>query len=73
MAHMLAMECRVVAHRVISRARNDEVAFGVKRTSMGGQGWVAQSRMTLNGHEKGFGAVKMPSRPASSPIALGSA
>ena len=34
----------VLALRDILRVRNDEVAFGVKRTSMGEPGWVAQSR-----------------------------
>jgi hypothetical protein len=34
-----------MALRDISQVRNDKVAFGVKRTSMGGQGWVAQSRL----------------------------
>jgi hypothetical protein len=35
-----------VALRDISLMRNEEVAFGVERTSLGGQGWVAQSRLT---------------------------
>jgi hypothetical protein len=38
-----------VALRDILRTRSDCVAFGVKRTSMGGQGWVGQSRLTLTG------------------------
>jgi hypothetical protein len=32
------------ARRVISRLRNNEVAFGVERTLKGRQGWAAQSR-----------------------------
>jgi hypothetical protein len=36
----------------ILHVRNDEVAFGVKWTSMGGQDWVAQSRLTPSRHTK---------------------
>jgi len=35
-----------LALRDILLVRNDKVAFGVKRTLMGGQGWEAQSRLT---------------------------
>lgn len=34
-----------MALRDISQVPNDKVAFGVKRTSMGGQGSVARSRL----------------------------
>jgi hypothetical protein len=42
-------QCQQMAHRVILQVRNDKVAFGVKRTSKGGQRWLAQSRLTQIG------------------------
>jgi hypothetical protein len=39
-----------MALRDISLVRDEEVAFGVKRTSMGERGWVAQSRLTQSGN-----------------------
>jgi hypothetical protein len=37
----------LLAHRVISLLRNNQVAFKVKRTSMGTQNRPVRSRMTL--------------------------
>jgi hypothetical protein len=39
-----------MALRDISLQSTASVAFGGKRTSNGRQDWLAQSRMTLNGH-----------------------
>jgi len=44
-----------LAHRVISRARNNQVAFGEKRTSTGRHNWPVLSRMTHLGHQPPFG------------------
>jgi hypothetical protein len=63
MAHMLAMECRVVAHRVISRARNNQVAFGEKRTSTGRRGRLAKSRMTQSGDYPAW--IRLPVLPVA--------
>jgi hypothetical protein len=40
-----------MAHRVISRARNNQVAFGEKRTSTGRHDRLARSQMTLREHQ----------------------
>jgi hypothetical protein len=40
----------VLAHRVISRAHNNQVAFREKRTSTGRQSRLVWSRMTQTGH-----------------------
>jgi hypothetical protein len=42
----------VVALRVISHARDNQVAFGEKRTSTGRQSRLVWSRMTRCGHER---------------------
>jgi hypothetical protein len=39
--------------------RNDEVAFGAKPTSMGGQGWVAQSRLTPTGRSANPARIRL--------------
>jgi hypothetical protein len=39
----------LLAHRVISRARNNQVAFGEKRTSAGRQNPLTWSQMTQTG------------------------
>jgi hypothetical protein len=38
-----------MAHRVISRLCSNLIAFGEKRTSIGRQDWLDQSRMTRSG------------------------
>jgi hypothetical protein len=50
MPEMLRCMSPVMAHPVISRARNNQVAFGEKRTSTGRRSRLVWSRMTLNGH-----------------------
>jgi len=40
-----------MAHRDISRARNNQVAFGEKRTSTDRQSRLVWSRMTRSSHE----------------------
>jgi hypothetical protein len=55
--------------RDISLVRNNEVAFGVKRTPMGGLGWVAQSRLTQGGHARLRIAARQTDPEPISPVA----